>query len=422
MKNVDELEVWLDADIVSEPICVGFMHHSRGVVRFEYSPGWLLHPARFALDPDLSLDSGNFYPDASLSNFRIFDDSAPDRWGQTLIQRREAIASRDEGRRPRNLYAWDYFLGVQDFTRQGAIRVCPKDKHADSFKAKNFLDDHPLSAPPLTKLRELEAISCALSSKDFKDTDQLKKWLSVLVAPGASLGGARPKANFTDEVGQLWIAKFPAKDDVVDVGAWEALAYQLALDVGINVGPMRLMKLSPKHKTFCVQRFDRFYDGKKIRRRFYASAMAMLRKDSSEESSYLDLAEFIRQQGASRHVQIDLEQLFRRVLFNIAIGNRDDHLRNHGFLLSSIGWRLAPAFDMNPNLDKAEHVLNIDLYDNQPSISNALATAAWYDLSNQAAQRIADEVIAGVSRWQEKAAVKGCRAAEIAMYRGAFIT
>ena len=185
---------------------------------------------------------------------------------------------------------------------------------------------------------------------------------------------------------------------------------------------MRLMKLSAKHKTFCVQRFDRFYDGQKIRRRFYASAMAMLRKDSSEESSYLDLAEFIRQQGASRHVQIDLEQLFSRVLFNIAIGNRDDHLRNHGFLLSSIGWCLAPAFDMNPNLDKAEHVLNIDLYDNQPSFSNALATAGWYDLSNQAAQRVADEVIAGVSRWQEKAAVQGCRAAEIAMYRGAFIT
>ncbi len=409
MEAIYALEVWLDADIVPTPLQVGTLHHARGVLRFAYTPHWLAHPLRFCLDPELTLDAGHFYPDAALGNFRVFDDSAPDRWGQTLMKRREAMEAKAEGRAPRTLFAWDYFLGVQDLTRQGALRVRALGEQA-------FLADHPLPAPPVAQLRELESVARALSGKRLDDLDALSRWLAVLVAPGASLGGARPKANFTDEAGDLWIAKFPAKDDERDIAAWEALAHALAAQAGITVPPAKLLALGRDHHTFCVRRFDRAA-GKRV---FYASAMALLRKDASEGASYLDLAEFIRQQGAAGCVQADLAQLFRRVVFNIAIGNRDDHLRNHGFLLTATGWRLAPAFDMNPSIDKAEHVLNIDEASNAPSLAHALATAPWYGLSATAAQGIANEVLAVVAQWESLAQQRGISRGDVELYRSAF--
>ena len=409
------MEVWLDADIVPAPICVGLLNHARGVVRFQYTAQWLAHPLRFCVDPELTLDAGNFYPDAALGNFRVFDDSAPDRWGQTLMKRREAMAAKEEGRPVQTLYAWDYFLGVQDLTRQGALRV-------KAVGSNTFLANHPLPAPPFAQLRELEAIGRALSAKKLDDLDALRRWLAVLVAPGASLGGARPKANFLDETGQLWIAKFPAKDDLHDIGAWEGVVHTLAGLAGIAVAPAKVLAFSKDYKTFCVQRFDRTRNAEgQTQRIFYTSAMALLRKDHSEGTSYLDLAEFIRQQGAAQWVQHDLAQLFKRVVFNIAVGNRDDHLRNHGFILTATGWRLAPAFDMNPNIDQAAHVLNIDMADNAPSLSNALATAQWYGLNSSTAKTIADEVLAVVSTWRTVAQRQGLTRSEVEVYAGAFV-
>src|SRR5262249_10553640 len=209
------------------------------------------------------------------------------------------------------------------------------------------------------------------------DLAALRQWLKVLVAPGASLGGARPKASFTETNGSLWIAKFPARDDTRDVGAWEAVAQRLAARAGIDGPASELRRFSGHHHTFCVKRFARPGD----RRRFYASAMAMLRKDQSEGTSYLDLAEFVRTRGARDHIESDLEQLFRRVAFNVAIGNRDDHLRNHGFILNVSGWRLAPAFDLNPNIDCDHHVLNLDESDNRPALATVIETSEWYALS-----------------------------------------
>ena len=404
---ISALEVWLDADFLEAETCIGTLQHIRGIMRFQYSKDWLTHPLRFCIDPELSLDAGDFYPDPSLGNFRVFDDSAPDRWGQTLMKRREALSAREEQRAPRTLYAWDYFLGVQDLTRQGAIRV-------KALGSNNFLANHPLPAPPITQLRELETVGRALSGKKLDNLDALKRWLSVLVAPGASLGGARPKANYLDELGQLWIAKFPARDDVYDIGAWEGLAHTLAIQAGITVAPAKVLSFSADFKTFCTQRFDRYVSEHSVTKRvFYASAMALLRKDHSEGSSYLELAEFIRQQGAKGYVKEDLSQLFRRVIFNIAIGNRDDHLRNHGFMLTAMGWRLSPAFDMNPSIDKAEHVLNIDMVDNTPSLSNALATAEWYGLNDKDALAIQDEVLNVVKNWRVLAKQQGLSRGEI---------
>jgi serine/threonine-protein kinase HipA len=247
--------------------------------------------------------------------------------------------------------------------------------------------------------------------------DALRKWLSVLVAPGASLGGARPKANFTEADGSLWIAKFPARDDDRDVGAWEYVTHQMATKAGIDVPEARLLRLNNDFHTFCTKRFDRA-DGK---RRFYASAMTLLKKDQSEGSSYLEMAQFLRTQSDGAHSAKDLAQLFRRVVFNVAVGNRDDHLRNHGFVLTAPGWRLAPAFDVNPSPDKTDHVLNIDATDHLPQMETVLATAGFYGLTASLAQQIVDEVMEVTTQWRELASHTGIAKADIELTASAFI-
>ncbi len=409
MSTLDNtLEVWLDDD-QGPARQVGTLAHDRGQIRFHYERDWLKDPRAFALDPDLSLDEHPFFPKPELGNFGIFLDSSPDRWGQTLMKRREALQAKDEQRSPRTLYAWDFLIGVQDLTRQGALRFRRPGTEA-------FLGDEKMAAPPVTTLRELEAVAYQLSNRRIDDLDALRKWLAVLVAPGASLGGARPKANFTETDGSLWIGKFPARDDDRDIGAWEYVAHQLAQKAGIDVPPAKLIKLNNDFHTFCVQRFDRANGS----RRFYASAMTLLRKTQSEGTSYLELAQFIRAQGDAEHADADLEQLFRRVAFNVAVGNRDDHLRNHGFVLGKTGWRLAPAFDVNPNIDKAEHVLNIDDVDNRPSLETVLSTAAFYGLDDVRARKIVAEVVMVVDHWQDAARRIRISGADIDLTAGAF--
>src|SRR6185437_3984431 len=404
----NSLEVWLDCDL--GPACpVGTLAHDRGQIRFHYNSDWLRDPRAFALDPDLSLDDAPFFPRPELGNFGIFMDSSPDRWGQTLMKRREALLAKDEKRTPRTLYAWDFLIGVQDFTRQGALRFRLEG-------TEEFLGNEKMAAPPVTTLRELEAVAFQLSSRRIDDLDALRKWLAVLVAPGASLGGARPKANFTNSDGSLWIGKFPARDDERDVGAWEYVVHALAMKAAVDVPPANLLQLNNDFHTFCTQRFDRVGGT----RRFYASTMTLLRKDHSEGTSYLEMAQFIRSQGDAEHVEADLAQLFRRVAFNVAVGNRDDHLRNHGFLLGKTGWRLAPAFDVNPNIDKAEHVLNLDDGDNRPSLETVLNTAEFYGLTHDSATKILEEVASAVDQWESIARKEHIAAADIDLTADAF--
>lgn len=404
----DEVEVWLDADFL-ERTRVGTLSHDRGTLRFAYDPAWLKNPQAFALDPDLSLGEGSYFPNAEAGNFRVFDDSAPDRWGQTLMKRREALAAKDEGRRPRALYAWDFLLGVEDISRQGALRYRRPGEEA-------FLANETLTVPPAASLRELELVAGEITAKRIDDLEALRQWLRVLVAPGASLGGARPKASFTETDGSLWIAKFPARDDTRDVGAWEALAQQLAARAGIDVPASGLRRFSGAYHTFCVQRFDR----SGVQRRFYASAMALLRKDRSEGTSYLELAEFLHARGAKDHIEADLEQLFRRVAFNVVIGNRDDHLRNHGFLLTPSGWRLAPAFDLNPDTDRADHVLNIDESDSRPSLATVIETSEWYVGSKDRGRLIVTEILHETRRWRQVAQALKIARADVELTATAF--
>jgi serine/threonine-protein kinase HipA len=399
MANAKRLvyEVHLDAPELGVGQQIGTLrrHETRSDVpaSFEYERTWLKSDQAFALDPRLELWRGEQHPPASAPAFGVFMDSAPDRWGRVLMERREAAAAAREGRKMRSLQEMDFLLGVFDHTRMGGLRFCEP--------GGPFLDNSANAAPPVTDLKELAYISKRVEEPGVEKLPEYERWLAMLIAPGTSLGGARPKANFTDDDHRLWIAKFPAMDDRYDVGGWEYLAHGLATKAGIVVPDARLECLSDRYGTFCSARFDRVDAG----RRMYASAMTLLeRQDGDGGASYLDLAEFISDHGAQGHIDEDLAQLFRRVLFNILIGNRDDHLRNHGFIREPSGWRLSPAFDINPNTSKQMHALAIDSKNAEPDVDLAMKQAELYRLNAGDAQAMLSEVRAALAHWRDDAA------------------
>lgn len=419
----DGLEVWLDDPTFGSLTHLGRLHRSgQESVRFEYSPLWLKNAAAFALDPELSLASGHFHPKDS--NFGIFMDSCPDRWGQTLMKRREVVEAKQQERVRRELRPWDFFLGVQDVTRMGALRFSAlqsdtqlKQGPPPVFVDGSALANEVLAAPALTHMADLQAVALELTRKRVDDLDLLQQWLKVLVAPGASLGGARPKANLQDGQGRLWIAKFPGADDDHDWALREMLVHRLAEEFGLNVAPARLERIGHGYHTFVTQRFDR-HNG---RRRFFTSAMAVLGRSDSEEASYLDLAEFIAsKQGVAGKIEQDLSELFRRVLFNVAVANRDDHLRNHGFIREAAGWRLAPAYDLNPSTKKDVHVLALDEASTEPDLDTVMSTADLYRVTPQQAKEDLDRLRTVLSTWQNKAKQLGLSAEDCAELEGCF--
>lgn len=372
---------------------------------FEYEPAWLHGDNVFSLDPRLELWAGEHHPVQGAKAFGIFLDSAPDRWGRVLMERREAAASLREQRAPRALQELDFLLGVHDQTRIGALR----------FREVNgvaFLDASATAVPPVTSIRELAHVSQRIEQPGVEELPEYEQWLAMLIAPGTSLGGARPKASFTDD-DALWIAKFPSREDRYDVGGWEFLTHRLAGRAGIVVPDARLESLTERYQTFCVCRFDRVGHA----RRMYASAMTLLDRHDSEAASYVDLAQLIADQGAIHHIDDDLEQLFRRVVFNVLIGNRDDHLRNHGFLRERTGWRLSPAFDMNPNPNRQDHVLTLDGERATPNLDVVRASADYYRLDARSADRIIHEIQDVLTGWESAARSLNLPRAEIARMR-----
>lgn len=398
LSSQDHLQVYLDDPAFGPLSNIGTLTRGdRGSIRFTYIHSWLDQAHAFPLDPELDLSAGEFYPQGS--NFGVFMDSCPDRWGSVLMQRREGVEAKLDSRPRRALGTWDYLIGVQDCTRMGALRFKRPQDEA-------FLASEALSAPPVTRLAELQQIAFEITNKKLPDLGRLREWLRVLVAPGASLGGARPKANIIENDGSLWIAKFPARDDSEDIGAYEKLIHDLARESGIDVPESRLVRVGDGYHTFMVKRFDRELDS----RRFFSSAMPLLHRTDSEDASYLELAEFIANFGHIDHIEEDLEELFRRVVFNVIVGNRDDHLRNHGFIRTPAGWRLAPAFDINPSTSKDEHVLALDAYSRQPDLDVVISTADLYRLSPQKTKQIIQQVCDVVSGWQSKARRMGLSA------------
>lgn len=319
----------------------------------------------------------------------VFRDAAPDRWGRTLLQRRETVAARRERRQPRRLDDWDYLVGVHDEVRIGALRLADPD-------TGQYIDASRVAVPPKARLRELEHWAQEFERRPPQPNAEEEQALAWLLAPGSSLGGARPKANFTEDDGVLWIAKFPSRDDVHDVGAWEYLLTRVAADAGIAVAKINLLRLGPRHRTFASRRFER----SGAARRLYASAMTLAGKRDGADASYLDVAEAIELHGEPNSIDAQLEELFRRVILNVLAANRDDHLRNHGFLRTPRGWRLAPAFDLNPASQKPEHTLALDESNQTPDLSLAIETAPLYRLTETRAQRIVEEVRAALDSWK----------------------
>jgi serine/threonine-protein kinase HipA len=355
---------------------------------FEYSNNWIQSTEQFLLDPDIGWFTGQQYPNGK-ENFGLFFDSMPDTWGRTLMKRRSAQKAKEEGKPASILYDIDFLLGVYDECRMGALR----------FKLNTegpFLDDNQdFPTPPMSSIRDLQHAAEVLESDE--DTEAVKKWLAILMAPGSSLGGARPKANVLDENGDLWIAKFPSKGDSTDKAAWEFLAYKLALKAGIEMSASRIEKVSGKYHTFFTKRFDRL----KGERVHFASAMTMTGNNEEtikdKSASYLDIAEYIQFTGSKN--KKDLYQLWKRIVFNIAISNTDDHLRNHGFILTKQGWILSPAFDINPSIEKEGLALNIDSDNNALDFELAKSVGEYFQLTNSEMDSIIKEVKANVSYW-----------------------
>lgn len=335
MNGFEVIAGWLHPEQVIGH-CVIERARGKEVISFSFDDVWLKDHPGFFLDPDIYAAPGRQYPPGDKPCFGFLSDIAPDRWGRKLMDRRERLDASAEDRSVRKLMESDYITGVHDLGRMGAIRL-------RSFENGEYISSRPTNAvPPMTMLRRLENASLQIEKRNQSATD---KWFRDLFEPGSSLGGARPKANVMDEAGALWIAKFPSRHDMFNVGAWEMVVHELALLSDINVPEAKCMRLSDAGDTFLVKRFDR--EGE--RRIHFASGMTMLgRTDNAEISSdYTELAGVLEQIGSSPAE--DLRELWRRAVFNSCVSNTDDHLRNHGFLLLEGGWRLSPAYDINPN-------------------------------------------------------------------------
>lgn len=404
---------------MEHPFFMGVLHSNRlkgkEVFSFEYDDDWLQNGPAQLLDPDLQLYSGLHYLNEGQDNFGIFLDSSPDRWGRILMRRREAAIARANEREETKLFETDYLLGVYDGHRMGALRFKLEEEGP-------FLNDNRhLTSPPWASLRELEQISLRLEEDDVIEDPEYLKWLSMLIAPGTSLGGARPKASIVDNDGGLWIAKFPSRNDQGDIGGWEIVTYELALLSGIVMAESRVQKFSSEYYTFLTKRFDRNADGERIH---FASAMTMLGyvdgQDHSDGASYLELVEFIQTNGAN--VDQDLEQLWRRIVFSICVSNTDDHLRNHGFLLTDDGWTLSPAYDINPIETGTGLKLNISDEDNSLDLNLAMEVSEFFRLSEERAKSIIEEVLDAVSNWNEIAIKYGISRIERELKTTAFDT
>lgn len=398
--NSRNISVYAHWSGMEDPLLMGVLHSDRlkgkEVFSFEYIDEWLKNGPAQLLDPSLQLYTGLHYLNDVQDNFGIFLDSSPDRWGRILMRRREAAFARNENREEKKLFETDYLLGVYDGHRMGALRFKLEDDGP-------FLNDNKnMASPPWTSLRELEQISLRLEDDDVIDDPEYLKWLSMLIAPGASLGGARPKASIVDNDGNLWIAKFPSRNDQGDIGGWEIVTYELAILAGINMAESKAQKFSSDYYTFLTKRFDRGNNGQRIH---FASAMTILGyidgQDHSDGASYLELVDFIQKNGAN--VDQDLEQLWRRIVFSICVTNTDDHLRNHGFLLTNDGWVLSPAYDINPVENGSGLKLNISDEDNSLDLNLAMEVSEFFRLSEKRATEIIDEVLNAVANWREVA-------------------
>lgn len=410
---MNRLFVYGDFNWLESPILIGEIGYEslRGSdsYSFKYDKEWLAKYGSIFLSADINNYTGQQYTQPGKDIFGCFSDALPDRWGRTLLNRREQILANEVKRPVRRLSSFDYLIGIDDFSRMGGFRF---KENSDG----EFINcEESLRIPPLSDLRTLVVASMEFERSEGKNLMPEKKWIQQLVHPGTSLGGARPKAGVIDEDGRLCVAKFPSRKDDYDVALWEHHSHLLAKEAGVNAAVTRVINSGEKYHALLSRRFDRTEEGKRIH---FASAMTLLGLtdgcDAQSGNGYLDIVDFILQGCCD--VNDNLCQLYRRVAFNIAIGNSDDHFRNHGFLLTPSGWTLSPAYDMNPTLCKYQSLL-INSTTNESNLQILYDSCEEYMISKAEARTIIDEVINGVSKWQSIAVGLGISKREIDMFR-----
>lgn len=410
-----DIYVYADWKNLDGPLQIGILsaHFAKAkkAFSFEYNKEWLEKGLYQLLDPDIGFYSGPQYP-TDKENFGIFLDSMPDTWGKTLMKRREAQDARYRGEKAKTLYEIDYLLGVYDESRMGALRFKTNPEGP-------FLDnDDKNPTPPWSSLGDLQEAVNHLENDTESDT--IRQWIAVLIAPGSSLGGARPKANILAKNKDLWIAKFPSKTDTIDKAAWEYLTYKLATACGIEMAESKIERISGAYHTFLTKRFDR-EDGNRIH---FASAMTITGNTKETLKTitpcYLDIVDVIENYGTN--VDKNLRQLWRRIVFNIAVSNTDDHLRNHGLILNKKGWELSPAYDLNPSIEKDGLALNIDMDDNALNFELAKSVGEFFRLSETEMETIIEEVLTVVRDWKSFAKQIGILNKEQLVMESAFNT
>ncbi len=377
---------------------------------FSFNNEWLKKHGELFLSADLNNYPGQQYTQPDKDIFGCFSDALPDRWGRTLLLRREQIAAAEEKRPVRRLSSFDFLAGIDDFSRMGGFRF---KKEADG----DFINVcESLRIPPLADIRELIAASAEVEKCEENNRLPDRKWIAQLVQPGTSLGGARPKANVIDTDKTLYVAKFPSRKDDYDVGLWEHFSHLLATKTGVNAAKTKVLATGEKYHTLLSQRFDRTTDGKRIH---FASAMTLLGLSDGDNATnghgYLDIVDFIIQNCTD--VERNLQELFRRVAFNICIGNADDHFRNHGFLLTAKGWTLSPAYDMNPTLNEYQSLL-ISSNSNKADLGVLLDACEDYMINRNTAEAIVNEVVEAVKEWRGLAIRQSIPKREIDMFSG----
>lgn len=398
-----KLYVYADFDWLNAPQLIGELSYEslRGndSYGFKFDNEWLRRYGSLNLSEDLNNYPGQQYTKPERDIFGCFADALPDRWGRTLLNRREQILATEENRPVRRLSSFDYLCGIDDFSRMGGFRF------KEDPEGEYICTENNLSIPPLTSIRELIVASQEIEKSEESHELPEKKWIQQLVHPGTSLGGARPKAGVIDENQVLYVAKFPSRKDDYDVALWEHLSHQLAKKAGINAAETKAISAGEKYHTLLSLRFDRTTEGRRIH---FASAMTLLGLtdgcNADSGHGYLDIVDFILQSCCD--VDANLRELYRRVAFNICIGNSDDHFRNHGFLLTPRGWTLSPAYDMNPTLNEYQSLM-ITKSSSKADLALLLQASEDYMIPQSDAQRIIDQVKETVRSWRAMASRLG---------------
>ena len=379
---------------------------------FKFADSWIKKYNAIQLSNDLNNYPGIQYTQPNKDIFGCFADALPDRWGRTLLLRREQILAQEDNRPIKRLSSFDFLVGIDDFSRMGAFRF------KETLDGEFINTTNSLRIPPLTDLRELIAASREIEKSENANNLPEKKWITQLVQPGSSLGGARPKANVVDTDKNVYVAKFPSLKDDYDAGLWEHFCHLLAKNAGINTADTKVLAVNEKHHTLLSKRFDRTAEGKRIH---FASAMTLLGLNDGDNATtghgYLDIVDFIL--SSCTDVDANLCELFRRVAFNICIGNTDDHFRNHGFLLTAKGWTLSPAYDMNPTLNTHQSLL-INSKTNVSDLSVLVNSCDEYMLTAQVAKNIINEVVEAIKDWRIIANKIGISKREISLFENVF--